>query len=382
MNRSTSLYLDIVRPLAALVVFASHVSFGNLSDHQLGFMASTGVQAVDAFFVLSGFVIAHVCCVGRPDLRGYFVSRAARIYSVALGAIVLTFVLDTIGVHLDPSAYAGPYQPLGSGLFFRSVFFIGEQWNAHRFPGSDGAYWSLGFEVWYYIAFGAFLFAPKWCRWLAPLAVLAFIGPKVAVMFPAWLLGVASYHLCRRQCLPKAAGWCVFALSFVLLAAYQKLPHSPLQPFMPFALTAPRLLSTAQDYALALLFAMNLVGFAAISDSFAGWLEPHARTIRWIAGGTFAIYLAHLPVMHLLAAVSPWPKSSPWTLALLLIATPVACMAFAELSERRKDVWRRLFVSLADAPGMAAAGVRAHLAPAPAWTAADRLRHPSAQRLA
>jgi peptidoglycan/LPS O-acetylase OafA/YrhL len=381
MNRSTSLYLDIVRPLAALVVLASHVSFDNLSDHQLGFMDGTGVQAVDAFFVLSGFVIAHVCSAGRPDARSYFVSRAARIYSVAVCAIVLTFVLDTIGTNLDPAAYSGPYQPLGPGLFFRSLFFIGEQWNAHRFPGSDGAFWSLGFEVWYYVAFGAFLFAPKWCRWLAPLAVLAFIGPKVAVMFPAWLMGVASYHLCRRQCLPKAAGWCAFGLSFVLLAAYQFAPHSALQPFMPFSLTAPRLFSTAEDYFLTLVFSMNLVGFAAISDSFAGWLEPYARTIRWIAGGTFAIYLAHLPVMHLLAAVSPWPKSSPWTLALLLIATPVVCMAFAEVSERRKEVWRRLFVSLADAPAAAAAGARVFLAPAPAWRA-DDLRHPSAQRIA
>jgi peptidoglycan/LPS O-acetylase OafA/YrhL len=105
-------------------------------------------------------------------------------------------------------------------------------------------------------------------------------------------------------------------------------------------------LSTAQDYFLAFVFSMNIIGFVVVSDAVAPLLERHAKAIRWIAGGTFALYLMHLPVMYLLAAISPWPKSSPWTLTLLLTATPVACMAFAEASERRKDVWRRLIVAL------------------------------------
>lgn len=60
-------------------------------------MISTGVQAVDAFFVLSGFVIAHVSAVKERDARTYFISRAARIYSVAIPAIILTSILDAIG---------------------------------------------------------------------------------------------------------------------------------------------------------------------------------------------------------------------------------------------------------------------------------------------
>lgn len=224
--------------------------------------------------------------------------------------------------------------------------FIGEQWNAHRFPGSDGPYWSLGFEVWYYIAFGAYLFVPGRSRWLASLAVLVFIGPKVAIMFPTWLMGVASYRFCQKQRVAKTTGWLLFGLSFLLLAGYQLIPHSPLQQFTAVSLTPERFLSTAQDYFLAFVFSINIVGFVAVSDIFTPWLERHAKTIRWIAGGTFAIYLAHMPIMHLLAAISPWPKSSPWTLTLLITATPVACMAFAEASERRKDLWRKLISSL------------------------------------
>ncbi len=346
MNRSTSLYLDIIRPVAAFVVLLSHVSYHNLTNGQLSFMASTGVQAVDAFFVLSGFVIAHVSTVKEGDPSTYFISRAARIYSVAIPAIILTSILDAIGLRADSTTYVGPFQALTPGLLIRSLSFMGEQWNAHRFPGSDGPYWSLGFEVWYYLAFGAYLFVPGPSRWLVALTVLSFIGPKVAVMFPAWLMGVAAYRFCQKPRLTKNAGWLVFGMSFLLLAGYQLIPHSPWQPFMAFSLTLNRIFGTAQDYFLAFVFSINIVGFVAVSDTFTPLLEQRATTIRWIAGGTFAIYLAQLPIIHLLAAVSPWPKSSPWTLALLLTATPLACMAFAEVSERQKDAWRRLIVAL------------------------------------
>ena len=204
MNRTTSLYLDTIRPIAAFVVLLSHVSYQTLSGGQLKFMASAGVQAVDVFFVLSGFVIAHVCATREHDLRSYIVSRAARIYSVALPALILTAMVDAIGITANAATYEGPYQELSVGLIIRSVFFIGEQWNAHRFPGSNGPYWSLGFEVWYYIAFGAFCFAPRRWRWAATLFVLAFIGPKVALMFPAWLMGVGVYHVCSSRSLPQS----------------------------------------------------------------------------------------------------------------------------------------------------------------------------------
>ncbi|MGA7451675.1 MAG: hypothetical protein WBW73_10515, partial [Rhodoplanes sp.] len=83
--------------------------------------------------------------------------------------------------------YDGPFQALGPGLLIRCVSFLGEHWNAHRFPGSNSPYWSLGFEVWYYVAFGAFVFCPGRWRWIAAATVLVFIGPwhKVATRQPA-----------------------------------------------------------------------------------------------------------------------------------------------------------------------------------------------------
>ena len=326
----------------------SHVSYANLSGGQMEFFAPFGSQAVDVFFVLSGFVIAHVCVTKEKDASSYFVSRAARIYSVAIPTLILVPIVDAIGVRLDAATYQGSYQQIVPGLVIRSVLFIGEMWNAHRFPGTDGPYWSLGFEVWYYVIFGLFIFMKGNWRWLAPAAALVFIGPKVAIMFPAWLVGVTAYQLCTKNKLSENIGWLLFILSFVLFVTYQLLPHSPLEAFRNLSFSSERLQVVAQDYFLAVVFGMNVVGFSAISQRFSGLLSRCSKTIRWIAGGTFSLYLMHLPVLYLLSALSPWAKQSSWTLALLLILTPIICMLFAEISERRKNEWRRLFAYLSN----------------------------------
>ena len=137
-----------------------------------------------------------------------------------------------------------------------------------------------------------------------------------------------------------ALGWFLLVAPIVILVAYECAPHSRLQQFTELSFSADRIDRLARDTLIAALFSSHIVGFAAVSPRLAPWLERHARAIRWIAGATFSLYLAHLPIMHLLAALSPWPKSSVLTLGLLLAATPALCLLFAEISERRKEAWR------------------------------------------
>lgn len=334
-----------MRPAAALIVLLSHVSYQGLSSGQAAFLSGAGIQAVDVFFVLSGFVIAHVCATREHNARIYFVSRAARIYSVAIPALVLTAIADFIGQSMDAATYSGPYQAFSPGLLIRSLTFTGEHWNAHRFPGSNGPYWSLGFEVWYYMVFGVFLFSGRRWRWGAALAVLIFIGPKVTLMFPTWLMGAGAYYICKSQRISPITGWVLFTVPLAFLAGFQLMPHSGLQPFINISLEPERLKSLCENYLIASFFSIHLVGFSTVSATFTPLLERHVKVIRWIAGSTFSIYLMHLPIMHLLAASSPWPKSSPWTMFLLLAGTPVICLGFAEVTERKRDAWRRLIMS-------------------------------------
>jgi peptidoglycan/LPS O-acetylase OafA/YrhL len=327
MDRTTSLYLDIVRPAAALIVLLSHV--GN----QLSLLAPAGVQAVDVFFVLSGFVIAHVTESREREPDEYFISRAARIYSVAIPALLLTAIPDSIGFRANAAAYAGPFQPLTPGILIRSVLFINEQWTTHRFPGSNSPYWSLGFEVWYYIVFGLWIFTPHRWRWVTTIAALAFIGPKVALLFPLWLMGVGLYRIYNKPLkMRPLTGWVLFVVPLFLIVLYQLLPHPPMQPFVNIMRDVSRFVSLGQDYLVGLLFSVHLIGFAVISGVFASPLD-NARSIDPLGSSTYYDLLDRdLTLARLLTLDGSTPDYND----------SFRCFAFAEISERQKDAWRRV----------------------------------------
>ncbi len=103
MKKGTSLYLDLVRVLAALTVFMEHFREhtkkflkGFWTSHP--FLASHtnpySHTAVLVFFVLCGYVIAHVLAERERSLVNYAASRLARLYSVVLPALVLVAVCN------------------------------------------------------------------------------------------------------------------------------------------------------------------------------------------------------------------------------------------------------------------------------------------------
>lgn len=344
MTKNTSLYLDIIRPIAAIIVFLSHIC--EMTEGRLSSFSPYGVQAVDIFFVLSGFVIAHVCATRETNWQSYFTSRAVRILSVAIPAIAITFVLDRFGIMMNADLYIDHYQGFSSGPVVRSALFINEQWNTHRFPGSNSPYWSLGFEVWYYIIFGAFLFSPPRWRLLIMISLILFIGPKVIIMAPTWIMGVVSYKIATEIKITRALSWTMLLLPLPLVVLFEiTRGNTYLQPFMALTLTSERLISVYQDYILSLLFSAHLIGFSSLSDNFGNFLSKYKTPIRWIAGSTFSIYLFHMPILHFLAAASPFPIGAPETMGLLLASTLPICFLFAEISERRKETWRWLISS-------------------------------------
>jgi peptidoglycan/LPS O-acetylase OafA/YrhL len=349
MNRHTSLYLDIFRPLAALAVVISHVSEPGIASGAWLSLAGIGVQAVDAFFVLSGFVIAHVASTSEKDIRSYATSRCARLYSVAIPAIAVGFLIDMIGRHLVQAAvFDDLYQGYSFGPLMRSIFFINEQWNVHRFPGSNAPYWSLGFEAWYYLLFGVAFYFKSPLKWVGLIALAVFIGPKVMIMMPCWLLGVAAYHVQKRFTIPTLAGWTMFILPIGAIVAYQYAPKSTLQAFMPFTLDSERLWSTVQDYGLSLLFAVNIAGATVVAPFFSRVLDRYSRQIKFVAATTFSIYLMHLPAMKLVASLSPVAETSIFRPLFVIAMTLAFCVVFSLVFENQKSRWRKLFEYLAD----------------------------------
>lgn len=347
MTRQTSIYLDLVRFSAAMIVFVGHLSGVRFSGGMFWQFGAYMDEAVTIFFVLSGLVIAYVIDTREDDAGSYAVARAARIYSVAVPAILLTVVLDSLGMALRPELYNADWG-FSAGNYWRDViggvFFVNQLWFMDRTVGSMLPYWSLNFEVWYYALFGVLVFAPK--RWAIPvvLGMLVFLGPRIASLWPLWLLGVATYHALVRIHVPQVLGW-VFCLGPLLVyCAYDLLSrHAGAQDSLEGLLDLRRL---SHDYFVGLLFALHLYGFNLISHRFGGILARWQGTIRWVAGATFSIYLLHVPIAQFLTTLTPWPPFAWQTRLVMFGGTLLLIFAIAEVTERRKEPWRRGFAAL------------------------------------
>lgn len=66
------------------------------------------------------------------------------------------------------------------------------------------------------------------------------------------------------------------------------------------------------------------------------------RRVRWLAGAALSLYLFHDPLIRLLATVNAWAPTSWSGGAFVLGVMLLLVFALAEVTERRKAVWRRL----------------------------------------
>jgi peptidoglycan/LPS O-acetylase OafA/YrhL len=337
MNRQTSLYLDAIRALAALAVLISHVASRALSGGLLWQLAALGQPAVDVFFVLSGFVIAHVVSTREQHGADYVRARAARLYSGVVPALALTFVLDHAGRAFNPGFYAHlPNPPLWNAWHYATALsFTNEIWGAHLQPGSNLPYWSLGFEAWYYAAFGLALFAPRGWRIGSAALCLAVAGPWVAALAPLWGLGVLCHQATRRWPPSPLLAWWVVALTKTLAVAWLIwviLGHPP-QADLPYAQSLTNWRSYDLHYAAGLFFALNLWGFAAINPAWVPVLGRFATPIRWAARASFPLYLVHVPVVTFLDAITPGSLTAALHRTLVISGTLLAAAALTPFTE-------------------------------------------------
>ncbi len=206
-------------------------------------------------------------------------------------------------------------------------------------------HWSLGYEVWYYVIFGFATFVPRRRRTAVVLAALAFAGPAIVAMLPLWLFGLFGYRLCASRRLGRPIGWMLWAGSLAAWGAYQLCGRNDLAAManVPAFLKRPSLL---EDYLVGALFIAHIIGFHAIAPAFKALSIRLQRPLRWAAGATFSIYLFHLPMAQFLATQVPWSPTSSRTRLVLFGGTLLILFALAEVTERRKDLWRRAFRTL------------------------------------
>ena len=358
MTRGFSLYLDVLRFLAALVVFASHMGYERFTNGNMQWIRdfNLGSDAVVVFFVLSGFVIAYTTLTKDRGPTAYAEARFARLYSVVIPALVFTFALDGLGNWLMPHAYEGWWyngedQP---GQFLRALTFTTQVWTDTTRVGSNGPFWSVAYEAWYYAGFGVAVFCRGRTRILLLALMALVVGPRVLLLAPCWLLGVALQQLVARghaASLSGATAWLLALAPWALYAGALALNVPTHLTQMTYQLlgetVTPNALFGFSDefiwnFLIALLIALHFLGVYSLARN-ADWLGARTETaIRWSAGATFSLYLFHYPILTFLHGLPVYDSASPLHAALMAGVTLAACFALAEVSERRLGFWKRL----------------------------------------
>ncbi|MGF1525945.1 MAG: acyltransferase family protein [Candidatus Competibacterales bacterium] len=347
MDPALSTYLDIVRFSAALLVVHDHLpalSFG------VGVHITFGHQAVMAFFVLSGFVIAASTWQRPLGLQDYLIRRGARIYSVALPILLLTFAICALGKVYLPAAYENFYQYDKFYLYLvLHLFFLGEVWTLSEEPYALIPYWSLGYEVWYYILFAFAVFYRGFKRFFWLVVVLLLVGYQLWLLWPVWLMGVALHRYSHRWTLSKPVGRLGFWLTVFGFFAFKTsglfddlaLASQALWPFEGWPLA--RANAYLADYVVGALVVANI--HCARCSQFEGLLVIQ-RPAAFLASYTFTLYLLHYP---LIVNAEKWfalDASQTQVAFGLLLLIFISTFLVGTLTEKRKRHFQTLFTWL------------------------------------
>jgi len=295
-KKARFLTLDALRGVGALAVMAGHAGIV-LNAYRPPFM----YLAVDMFFVLSGFVLAHAYdrkFAGGLSVQAFLKARIARLYPIYL----IGLVLGLVSVALSNTHALSPARALLS--FFFGIFALPSppvETLGVLFP-LNGPFWSLFFEFWVAnLAFALFWRQLQGRSLLAVIlvsaSILAFLGLRFGGLDFGWtwhqlpgglvrvcysfFAGVALLRLHARQTrLPAVPSWiCLLIFAAVMLLPLQGVLKGPYEVFV------------------VLLIFPTLIYFGA------GAVERRPQIGKALGDASYAIYAVHRPLLAILL----WP---------------------------------------------------------------------------
>jgi peptidoglycan/LPS O-acetylase OafA/YrhL len=322
--------LDGLRGVAAAFVAMRHISF----FHNLG--VHGGYLAVDLFFVLSGFVIAHAyerrLAEGLSAQR-FLALRYLRLWPVyVLGAALGLFA--AYAQALPGRDNLTPTQVLHTAPF-ALLMLPGPHIKAMLYPVNSVA-WSLALELLVNLAY-AFLWRP-----LRDPRVLAAAIAAAAL----WLIGAVVWFgkldigflwTDAGGGLPRVAF--SFTAGLALYRLYRARPwRSPLPAWAPLAILPPLFCLHLGEIVWPLICVLIvfpvLVSVAAASEPRA----PTARVFAWLGAVSYPLYALHKPAGELVTLwvrhISPRDIHTPWIGVAFLALTLPACVLIERFYDR------------------------------------------------
>ncbi|NEX92308.1 acyltransferase [Caulobacter sp. 17J65-9] len=295
--------LTAMRGVAAVWVMLFHIDvslfyrdLGPLIPHAWTGLITGGYLWVDFFFILSGFVIAHVYgadFAGGVKLRtafGYLKARFFRIYPLHLFTLLVLIVFARWVAASQPALIDGSLESFFSDKALPSNFLLTNAMNQHVYLSWNIVSWSIGAEWWTYFV-GIGLLAATGRAWSGALLLIGgyLLLAALVLLLPAgdlditfdygffrclfgFAMGVGLHALYRRG---WARAWlasdaAVVAVLLLLAMKFHWGWHD---------LVAPPLFAL-----LALAGAYNRAGFARLLA---------ARPPQYLGEISYSIYLMH-----------------------------------------------------------------------------------------
>jgi len=291
--------LEMVRAFAALLVVLYHTGIifsTRTGTNPFAGVFSSGFRGVDLFFVLSGFIIAHVHAadIGRVRRLGNYVfNRAARIYPAVWIMTLFAGVLYAAGFGGHDKA-----DKLTDWGIAASVLLLPQAG-----PALVNVTWTLKYEVFFYLVFAMLILNVRvglvlLGAWqLAVLTTSLFLSPET--------LGLGGFYL-RSLCLEFSVG-----LGCAMLVSRPGFVAALQAPTVQWGLVVTGLTSfvggmMAQDYtgSAGVLCALGagaiIVGLVLLEQS--GRIKVPSVLVL-LGGASYAIYLVHFSAITLLAVL-------------------------------------------------------------------------------
>jgi peptidoglycan/LPS O-acetylase OafA/YrhL len=327
-----STYFDAWRGGSSIAVMLAHADHIFFATGPLARLASlVGAASVMAFFVLSGFFIhKSLASSFRADglhIGAFASARVNRIVPPFLTCLVLVIALYL----LAPYAFAS-----GSHAFLtesaRTQFSLeglpGTATFLNEFVGptlsANGPLWSLSYEVWYYVFFGAAALAITGFRaaWLAvPLLVAGIaLNPLFAILGVVWLAGCGLSMLHAADALRRVSMFRLpLLVSTVALFAY--------------VLTTPttRFGMTLFELSFGAWFALHL---ARVLSASATHNKRPVQLLARTAGFSYTLYLIHFPLFLFIFGTLVDGRGTSAYIALPAIVAVLALAAIVGRIER------------------------------------------------
>jgi peptidoglycan/LPS O-acetylase OafA/YrhL len=321
--------LDGLRGVAAMFVAMRHTVFFH------GVSGYGGFMAVDLFFVLSGFVIAHAYqerLAAGLTVERFLALRYLRLWPVYLAGVLLSLLAASLQIR-PPTDALTPMQIVQS-VPLALAMLPGPFLTTSVYP-VEGVAWSLALELIANLAYGL------WWRQLRRPWVLA---ATLAVSAVALIVSTLCYGLMDVGYHWENAlgGLPRVAVSFFAGVAICRLMETKpwrlrVWPWAPL-LMLPLLFWVKLDpivYPLICVFVFfPLLIFAAASS------EPGPRSARvfaWLGLTSYPLYALHVPVGQLVARVLPAPLLQTYWGILFGVPYMLALLVLCGVLERYYD---------------------------------------------